>query len=262
MPSSILSPKSALTALLLLLGGLGPALAQQAHTAPAPGVWLTLNSDARLSRRLGLHTDLHWRGAQPATRTPAQNQLRLGLNLHLGPQAVVTAGYAYAHALPPDDGGRPGLVGTTEQRLFQQVQFGEHTGALWTRHRYRLEEGWLRAAAAGAGRTYRTRLRYQLRLLLPLSRDHQLRPGTAYLVGANELFIHIGGPSFFDQNRLSLLLGLQLSTTTALEAGLVRQSVAAGTGLDGGPGNVLQVGFTLSPDLRHGQALRVEKNGE
>lgn len=244
-----------LWALLLWLGP-RPGWAQQSARPPAPGVWFTLTSDARLSSRLGLHADLHWRGAQRAARTPAQNLMRAGLNVYVGKQAMATAGYAQAHTFGPDNPAADSKVGLWEQRLFQQFQFGESAGALWTRHRYRLEERW-RHAAPATGRTYSTRLRYQLRLLLPLRRDHQLVPGTAYLVGANELFLHLGqAPSLFDQNRASILLGLQLSSSAALEAGVVNQTFSADAGLDGGPGTVLQVGFAFSPDIRHGQAMR------
>lgn len=233
---------------------------QSAPAAPAPGMWFTLTSDARLSSRLGLHADMHWRGAQLASRTPAQNLMRAGLNVYLGKQAMATVGYAQAYALRSETPLADRRLAMQEQRLFQQFQFGESTGALWTRHRYRLEERWVRNAPADARTAYTTRLRYQLRLLLPLRRDHQLVPGTAYLVGANEVFLNLGSaPSFFDQNRASLLLGVQLSPTAALEAGLVNQAFSTGSSLDGGAGNVLQVGFAFSPDIRHGKAMRGEE---
>ena len=253
----LLPYKSGFLLLAWLLAAQVPARAQQVGPAPAPGIWVTVGSEARLTRRLGLHADLHWRGAQKASAAPAQNLLRAGLNVYLGRRAMVTAGYAYAHFVLAGDQSAPASVrGARERRLFQQFQFGEQTGALWTRHRYRLEERWL-SAVGKAPAAYRTRLRYQLRVLVPLRRDHRLTPGTAYLVGANELFFNLGAaPSFFDQNRASLLLGWQLSRTAALEAGLVSQAFSADA-FDGGAGTVLQVGFAFSPDIRHGNQLRM-----
>ena len=254
-----LSETGILFLLLLLIARSGQGQQMSKTASPAPGAWFVLSSDARLSQRLGLHTDLHWRGAKPVSQTPAQNLLRVGLNIHLGEQALAGVGYAYAYALPLADQPKSSVAGMHEQRLFQQFQFGEHTGALWTRHRYRLEERWLSSPGTAAV-AYRTRLRYQLRLLVPLRRDHRLTPGTAYIVGANELFINLGSASsFFDQNRASLLLGLQLSGNAALEAGLVNQSFSVGSGLDGGVGNVLQVGFAFSPDVRHGRGMKSEE---
>jgi hypothetical protein len=261
MKHPLLPSIKALSFLLLLGLGMHAAQAQRAvGTASAtPGVWFLLSNDARLSQRVGLHTDLHWRGAQTASQTPAQNLLRIGLNVHLGKQAIAGGGYAYAYALPLPDQPRSSAAGAHEHRIFQQFQFGEQTGALWTRHRYRVEERWLNRAGTVSA-AYRTRLRYQLRLLVPLRRDHRLKPGTAYLVGANELFINLGSaPAFFDQNRASLLLGLQLSGCAALEAGVVNQSFSADSGLDGGVGNVLQVGFAFSPDVRHGRGIKNEE---
>ena len=261
MKHSLLIANRLVLATLLLMLGTRPVSAQHtsAGSTPAPGVWFLLSSDARLTQRLGLHADLHWRGAQPASQTPAQNLLRLGLNVHLGERVLAGAGYAYAYALSLKDQPKASIAGAHEQRLFQQFQIAEQTGALWSRHRYRLEERWLTNPAVPTA-VYRTRLRYQLRVLVPFRRDHRLTPGTPYLVGADEVFINLGrAPSFFDQNRASLLLGLQLSSNAALEAGLVNQSFSAEAGLDGGAGNVLQVGFAFSPDVRHGRGLKTEE---
>ncbi|WP_375415833.1 DUF2490 domain-containing protein [uncultured Hymenobacter sp.] len=257
MKQLLLLGKTALATAVWVLLSWPPAQAQPAARVPAPGVWFRLSSDAHLSRRLGLHADLHWRGGPRPAAMPAKALVRAGLNVHLSEQAVASAGYAHAYSLPPSDQSNAPGPGARERRLYQQLQVGEQTGALWTRHRYRLEERWLRENAA---RTYHTRLRYQVQLLLPLRGDHRLTPGTAYLVGANELFVNLGpAPSFFDQNRLSLLLGLQLSGASALEAGVVHQSLTASPGSDdGSPGTVLQVGFTFRPDVRHGSALTKE----
>lgn len=265
MPQPLRHRKPLLAATLLFSACAFEGRAQ--NVTPTPNVWLTVASDARLGRHLGVHADVHWRGARPETQTPAQNLLRTGLSWHLGKTALVTAGYAHAYTVPGRDDPNNPLPRLREHRLYQQFQFGDDQGAVWTRYRYRLEERWLQGLPApgypvgtATAREYRTRVRAQLRLLCPLNRDHKLRPGAAYAVLADEIFLNAGGGDavpFFDQNRAAALLGVQLSASAALELGLVNVMGSRQPAYlpDGSAGTVVQAGFSFSPDLRHGAGL-------
>jgi Protein of unknown function (DUF2490) len=97
-------------------------------------------------------------------------------------------------------------------------------------HRLRAEERWLRSSPETAFR-FAPRLRYQLRLVVPLHAGGQLPVGSLFVVVADKVFARLGpqeGRSFLEENRASASLGYRASRRTMLEMVYLPQSQAAG----------------------------------
>jgi len=246
--------------LAVLVLSLGIGEAGQAQRLPASqtgtsgsNMWLTFLSDARLSTRWGLHTDVQTRRGKETGSAP-QGLLRLGVNYRVAPTLQLTAGYAYASSYMYGDYATASPL--PEHRIYQQFLLRNDSGRVHTQHRYRLEQRWVRQP--GQEITYLNRMRYQLRLAVPLGSHGRMVPCTPYLVGANEIFIGFGAGSnrnFFDQNRAYLGLGYQFTKATALEVGYQHQ-MARTAGIAGYQYNhTLQLALSFHPDLRRGLPL-------
>ncbi len=101
-------------------------------------------------------------------------------------------------------------------------------GAVRANHRLRAEERWLRPAPEAAFR-FAPRLRYQLRLVMPLRASGQLPVGSFFLMAADEVFAGLGsheGRSFLEENRAGAGLGYRASRRIALEMAYLHQTQA------------------------------------
>ncbi|MDU0369265.1 DUF2490 domain-containing protein [Hymenobacter endophyticus] len=214
-----------LTSLLLLLTH--PGTAQQRTALPASSTirhntWLMFLSDARLSKRWGLHTEVQ----VLRTRTSelgSQNVFRGGANYYAADNLVLTGGYAYSQAVADDN--FTGAIGP-EHRLYQQVQLHDAKSRLHVHHRYRLEQRWVQFQP-GQEFAYLNRMRYQLRLVVPLL-GPELTSRMPYAVAADEIFLGFGKGSkgrLFQQNRAYLGVGYQISKASAVELGYLNQFV-------------------------------------
>ena len=253
----ILFWKQVLAVLVLTLGTGAAGYAQRTTSLPAgpagTNTWLTFLSDTRLSQRWGLHTDVQLRRAKDDYQP--QQLARIGVNYHVAKMLQLTAGYAYASSYFYNDyasaSPRP------EHRFYQQVLLREDSGRVHTQHRYRLEQRWVRRPG-DAHATYLNRMRYQLRLVVPIGSQGQLVARTAYVAGADEIFMGFGasaGRNFFDQNRAYLALGYQFTRTTAMEVGYQHQMVQPAAGYALQYNHTLQLSLSFHPDLRRGLAL-------
>lgn len=209
--------------------------------------WLQLSSDARLTNRWGTHAEAQWRRAVGGTAR--QNLLRLGLNFHASGALILSAGYA--HVLTSPAGDLPATPLLPEHRIYEQLIINDLQGRLRLQHRYRFEQRWVQGPNQ-APVTYLNRVRYQVHLAYPLSAP-VLKPGGAYLVAANELFLGFGANvqhGIFDQNRAYAALGCQITKALAVEAGYLNQ-LRQPTGLaDFGSTHSVQVSLAFNPDFR------------
>ncbi|WP_167851929.1 DUF2490 domain-containing protein [Hymenobacter elongatus] len=207
-----------------------------------------LFSDTRLNNRWGWHAEAQWRQAKGVDAT-GQNILRVGVNYHVSPALQLTGGYAYA--LPFPTGDNLSTVRMPEHRTYQQVQLTDSQERLHVQHRYRLEQRWVRFGPQQSF-TYLNRVRYQLRLAMPLFAP-RIKPGVSYLVAADELFIGFGanaGRTIFDQNRAYAALGYQATKSLAVEVGYLNQLVQKRAATTTKTTHALQLGFAYSPDFR------------
>lgn len=258
LPLPVLPWKQLLATLVLILAAGAAGFAQRAASpsgaAPAgANTWLTFLSDARLSKRWGLHADGQLRRAKDAYQP--QQLARIGINYHVAPALQLTAGYARASSYFHNDYASASPL--PEHRLYQQVLLRDDSGRVHTQHRYRLEQRWVRRPG-DAQATYLNRMRYQLRLVVPLGNKGKLEPGTPYLAGADEIFLGFGasaGRNFLEQNRAYLALGYQFTKTVAMEAGYQHQMVQPAAGYAIQYHHTLQLALSVTTDLRRGLAL-------
>lgn len=204
--------------LTLLFGS--PALAQGGG---APVGWLKLSADLPLRGRWSLYSEVESR--QSSAQLGAQQLGRLGLHLHVAPSFSLSTGYVLAaNELGPTDGPK-----VPEHRFYQEVALADVQGPVRASHRLRAEERWLRPLPEAAFR-FAPRLRYQLRLVLPLHAGGRLPVGSAYVVVADELFASLGpqeGRSFLEENRASAGLGYRLSPLATIEMAYLHQTQSA-----------------------------------
>jgi hypothetical protein len=249
--------KNVLAVLVLLLGAGEASFAQQtlsSSTSSGSNAWVNFLSDARLSSRWGLHTDVQLRRAKHSRSAP-QRLGRIGVNYRVAPALQLTAGYAYASSYFHNDYAAASPL--PEHRLYQQVLLREDSGRVHTQHRYRLEQRWVRRPG-DAQATYLNRMRYQLRLVVPIGSQGRLLAHIPYLVGADEVFLGFGqsaGRHFFDQNRAYLALGYQFTSATAVEVGYQHQMVQPAAGYALQYNHTLQLSLSFHPDLRRGLPL-------
>ncbi len=224
----------------LLLAFFLTGLTAQGQGGGAPVGWLKLSADLPLRGRWSLYSEVESR--QSNAQLGAQRLGRVGFRLHVAPCFSLTTGYVLA----ANEFERNDASTAPEHRLYQEFALADQTGAVRASHRLRAEERWLRPAPE-AGFHFAPRLRYQLRLVLPLRRGGGLPVGSAYVVAANELFAGLGprnGRSFLEENRLSAGLGYRLGARTSLEMAYLHQSQWVGT--SGLSRNALQLSVAMA----------------
>ncbi|PJJ54783.1 DUF2490 domain-containing protein [Hymenobacter chitinivorans] len=210
--------------------------------------WLSLAGDARIADHWGTHAEAQWRQAK-GVGAAHQNLLRLGLTYHATAALQLTAGYGLLLTAAQRDA--PGTVALPEHRLYEQLVINDSQNRLQLQHRYRLEQRWVQLAEQTAP-TYLNRIRYQLRLTYPLS-GPTLKPGGAYAVAADELFLGFGRHvehGIFDQNRAYAALGYQVLKSLAVEVGYQNQLAPPNSAATFGSTHSVQLGLQFSPDFR------------
>lgn len=233
----------------LMLRMLHPASAQQltpqtATRANASNAWLLFRSDTRLSKHWGIHAEAQVLRTRNSVMG-CQNVFRTGANYYVLDNLLLSGGYAYSQAAT--DGGR---AGEPEHRLYQQVLLLDTKNRVHVQHRYRLEQRWVQQQPAQEF-TYLNRMRYQLRLALPLI-GQELTEGVPFVVGSNEVFLGFGrheGKQLIRQNRAYLGLGYQLTRAASIEIGYLHQLVLPRQESRFEGNNNLQFSLCFSPDL-------------
>ncbi|MBO2010504.1 DUF2490 domain-containing protein [Hymenobacter negativus] len=204
-----------LLSLLLITG-----LAAHGQGGGAPVGWLKLSADLPLRNHWSLYSEVESR--QGNAQLMAQQLGRVGLRLHVAPSFSLTTGYVLA----ANDCGPTNALKAPEHRFYQEVMLADVSGPVRASHRLRAEERWLRPSPEAAFR-FAPRLRYQLRLVVPLHAGSLLPVGSLYAVAADELFAGLGarnGRSFMEENRLSAGLGYRASRRTTVEMAYLHQS--------------------------------------
>ena len=186
----------------------------------APVGWLKLSAETTLRGRWSLYSEVESR--QGNAQLGAQRLGRIGFRLHVAPCFSLMTGYVLA----ANEFGRTDAPTAPEHRFYQEIALADQSGPVRASHRLRAEERWLRPTPEAAFR-FAPRLRYQLRLVVPLRTAGRLPVGGTYLVAADELFASLGahdGRSFLEENRASAGLGYRLSPRTSFEMTYLHQS--------------------------------------
>ena len=193
-------------------------------------VWSAVFGQVRVSDKLSLYSDVHFRWADFLDR-PNTLILRPGLVFHLPHHINLTAGYAYVLHYPG-----PGLTTTRpEHRPWQQISWTYRTRRFQMLQWLRLEERFNRRVANDElldEYAFNYRFRAQVALSLPLNKDY-IEPGTAFFSLINELHVNAGKQivyNYFDQNRLFAGLGYQFTKEFSAQLGYMNQYVQTAAG--------------------------------
>lgn len=224
---------------LLLALVAGPLAAQSTATGgrvtdPNTHLWVSHWGDQRISDRWGFHTEGHWRRANLG-KDWQQLLLRPAINFHLNDQVLLTQGYSYYYNYAYDD--YPIKYQNWEHHLYQQVQLsGQAVGRTRLQHRFRMEERFIAVLRPSEDDSrqgefdryaYQSRFRYRVWLTVPLGRE-KVEPGVFSANLYDEVFINFGDRQrldFIQQNRLSALLGYQVSKPVSILAGYLYQTI-------------------------------------
>jgi hypothetical protein len=254
-----------LVLLILLMLGTDHVGAQRV-TDPNANLWISHWGDQRFTDRWSFHTEAHVRRAELGASWQ-QLLLRPAVNYHLNGQVMFTVGYSYYHNYRY--GAYPIRFENWEHHLFQQVQLGSSYGRLAIAHRFRLEERFIAQLtpspenpAEGVFDTYQyqNRFRYRVWLTLPLGHD-KVGPGVFTANLYDEVFLNFGDSQRLDymhQNRLSGLLGYQVSEPFSLLAGYLWQVIQRPGAANGA--DLQELNSTLHIALVYNADLRKERS--
>ena len=182
------------------------------------GSWWMYFGTHKFSEKYSLHYETQLRNYEIVSNF---NQLlpRVGLNYHIDKNTSITAGYAW---IPTQTSMGEGFDGdlVTENRIWQQFILKNKVGNINFRHRYRLEQRWIKL---GEETKYKNRARYMLSLRLPISKNED---SPLFISLYDEIFLNISDTPF-DQNRLFAALGYQINKQMNFQLGYLRHRSGA-----------------------------------
>lgn len=209
--------------------------------------WFAASGSWNISEKWGLHTEYQWRRTDYVKHWQ-QGLLRVGVNYKFSPEVLFRAGYAWAETYPYGDIPLNNLgKDFTEHRIFEMVQLGQKVHDLSISHRFMLEQRWVgrytnALLTSEDDYTYLNRLRYMVRLQLPIYKN-------LYAAVYDELFIGFGeniGENIFDQNRFGALIGSSITKNIRVEGGYLNQTVQLGREVGGKNAFQKNNGFIIS----------------
>ena len=197
---------------LLVLVPCGTVLAQDADDEL--GNWLIYNGTVRFSDKWSMFTEGQIR-LWEVTSNLNEWFVRVAGHYDLSPKAVVGLGIMRSESWPFDSDTL-----TTEDRIYQHFAIRHEWARALFEHRYRIEQRWLDRAGE---REYSNRFRYRLQVTTPVNRP-TLEPGAWFVNFYEEIFLNFDALRTFDQNRLYLAGGYQLTKVSNLQIGLLWQA--------------------------------------
>lgn len=230
---------------------------------PNSNLWVSHWGDHRLSTHWGFHTEAHWRRADMGVHWQ-QLLLRPAVNYHLGEQVMFTLGYSYYMNYPYGDYPIP--FPAWEHHLFQQIQLNQPISRLRISHRFRMEERFIARLVPGDedpaegeldGYTYQSRFRYRVWFTLPLGKIDRSGTGVFTANLYDEVFLNFGDSQRLDyiqQNRISALLGYQVSQPLNVLVGYLLQNIQRPGAADGA--DLVEMNSTLHMVLIYNLDLR------
>ena len=190
--------------------------------------WLAIFHSQRLNNKLGIHLDVQARTANEFDYL--KNVLvRPGLTYFFSNQINSTLGYAFINSKVKSDVLD---INLTENRVWEQLVYIQKIKSQSLTHRFRLEQ---RFIEQGASNVFSQRLRYFLRMLVPLSEHEGAFKKGGFLGLQNELFFNLQNKDkinnhFFDQNRAYGTFGYRFAPAFDIELGYMNQRVKQKSG--------------------------------
>lgn len=183
-------------------------------------VFLGYFNQSRLTARIGLWSDLHYRTADHFVNRSLQSIGRLGLTFFATDHFRLTAGYCIAYNFP-ETGYKTGKV---EHRPWQQLFLKQEYHGVQTIQLLRLEERYNQVVIndeATNNYLYTNRLRYSYLVLIPFTKEG-IKPKKTFAVLNDEVFVNFGKNityNVFDQNRFFAGIGYQFNKANAIHVG-------------------------------------------
>ncbi len=213
--------------------------------------WTQYFLSVRLKEHWSINTDVLYRW-KDLDGQKLQTGIRGSLTYHFKQPITVACGYVYFVHFPLD---KDVTVTKREHRPWQQLIITNKMGRTQVQHRYRLEQRFIEKATSTAltgGYSFNFRMRYQLNLQCPINKK-EITKGTLYAIAYNELFINFGKEivyNYFDQNRIGLGLGYQLTKSFAATVSYqyIWQQTSKGNAYR--EANCLRLSFVHTLDLR------------
>lgn len=204
------------------------------------GSWHMYFGTNQIAEKWSIHSEAQLRYYEQA-KNFNQLLLRTGLNYHINPNAIATAGYAYIKtdptffeaALIDLDGQASDNI--SENRIFEQFILKNKVWELLFEHRYRLEQRFITDSDLNTKSTQH-RARYRLQMTVPLT-------DVFFLNFYDEIFINLQNEAF-DQNRLYAAVGVNVTNNLSVQAGYLKNHFRT---VDY---DRLQVAVFYNPDLR------------
>ncbi|MBA2330000.1 MAG: DUF2490 domain-containing protein [Flavisolibacter sp.] len=197
--------------------------------------WLASFNTFKLSNKTSLHFDAQLRSTDEIKNIQTV-LLRPGLNYHLNPFMLATAGYGFIE----NRRTMQEVTGyVTEHRIWEQFIVSHKINTISTAHRFRLEQRFLPITAIENNRLQiidrntSHRFRYFIRNIVPLQNRNAFSQGLFFAL-QDEVFLNIAkqeavNGKTFDQNRLYLALGYRLPGKIDIEAGYMNQYTSTRT---------------------------------
>jgi hypothetical protein len=232
-------------------------------TDPNANVWVSHWGDHRFHERWSFHTEGHWRRAELGASWQ-QLLLRPAVNFHLNDQVMFTQGYSYYSNYPY--GAYPIRFKNWEHHLYQQVQLNQALGRVALQHRFRMEERFIARLIASEEDPaegvfdkygYQSRFRYRVWLSVPLGKSKTIGPGVFSANFYDEVFLNFGDSQRLDyihQNRISALLGYQVSKPFSVLAGFLYQTIQRPGAAQGA--DLMELNSTIHVALVYNMDLR------
>lgn len=210
-----------------------------AQTTHQNSGWLFLMNSTKINNHWGTHLDVQLR-TQDEWDGIRNILIRPGVTYFFNNNNDLTLGYLFTNTFTQ-------LVGTpdntlTEHRIWQQFIHKHKISSIGVSHRLRLEQRFMERR--GEDDLFSQRLRYFIRLLMPLQKSEQAFDKGFFAALQNETFFNIQNKSelnnsLFDQNRAYIAAGYRFSKQLDMEAGYMNQAVK-GAG-DNTNNNVIQL---------------------
>lgn len=201
--------------LVVWLSALGAVPASAQDGQDELGTWLIYNGTLRFSDRWSVFTETQLRLYQVSS-DPQEAFVRVAGHYNLSSLALVGLGYSRIHSWPFIDTSDADVA---EDRIYQQFAIKHSWGRAGFEHRYRLEERWIQRSGEDE---FSFRARYRLQVTAPLNRS-SMESGAYFINAYDEIFINFDTIRAFDQNRLYVAGGLQFTTASNLQLGVLWQ---------------------------------------
>lgn len=196
-------------------------------------LWLGYFNQTRLTNKFGFWFDGHLRSTNNFVDNWLVGIARLGLTYYVNDHVKLTAGYAYINHFPADGHKN---ISQPEHRPWQQVQWHTNSKKIklmqWLRTEQRFRQKIKSDDELADGYNFNYRFRYNFALFVALGKKN-FEPNSLCFIFNDEIHVNLGKEityNTFDQNRLFLGLGYQLSKHAQLQLGYMNvfQQLSAG----------------------------------